>query len=208
MNESMNTLDSPSLSPFIIPLRSRQIDRPCKRGKSPSRSCFASLQHLRSLLASVAFFAITTPLGSVIGVIVTNESSSSASLQGGEDYQQTPIMQLIVGFLQALACGTFFYVTFFEILPKEINDEDEDEEGEEDNEEEEGNGGRGGNHGCRWSGWNRLTKILSIIIGFVCVALMIKFIGNGCIDDDEDNDGDDDSDNYASSGDKIRKAFG
>ena len=101
-------------------------------------------------------------------------------------------MQLIIGFLQALACGTFFYVTFFEILPKEINDDDE--------EDKEVKGVQRGGSGSRWSGWNRLTKILSIMVGFVCVALMVKFIGNGCIDDDDDDDDDD-----ASIGDQIQQ---
>jgi len=182
--------ESPPQRRYQFRPRSRQGDPSREIGASSlSLTCFASIQYLRSILASVLVFAITTPLGSVIGVIVTKESSS---LQGEDDFKQTPMMQLIVGFLQALACGTFFYVTFFEILPKEINDGQEGEENKE-------KGVRRGYYGSRWSGWNRLLKISSILVGFVCVALMVKFIGNGCIDDDDDNDDD------ASVDDQIRQ---
>ena len=60
---------------------------------------------------------------------------------------QTPLAQLVCGSLQAVACGTFLYVTFFEVLPHEMN-----------------------------SGGNRILKVLCIILGFSFIASMMLLL--------------------------------
>lgn len=91
------------------------------------------------VLCSVIFSA-AAPLGIGIGMSVINVGQS----------KQT---HLAAGLLQGLACGTFLYVTFFEILPHEMN-----------------------------SSKDRLLKVLYIILGFstICAALFLNaaFEGN------------------------------
>lgn len=53
-------------------------------------------------------FASATPIGIVIGILITHLATS---LQGGS---------IATGLLQSLATGTLMYVTFFEILPEEL----------------------------------------------------------------------------------------
>lgn len=84
-----------------------------------------------SIVGSIFFFSITSPVGAAIGIVVS------------ETYQ-TPLAQLISGILQAIAGGTFLYVTFFEVLPHEMN-----------------------------AGGNRLLKVLAIILGFTFIATMM-----------------------------------
>ena len=62
-----------------------------------------------SIVGSIFIFAVTSPIGAGIGITLTGHSTARSAS-----------MDLAVGFLQALACGTFLYVTFFEILPREI----------------------------------------------------------------------------------------
>ena len=66
---------------------------------------------------------------------------------GLAELYQTPLAQLVCGSLQAIACGTFLYVTFFEVLPHEMN-----------------------------SGGNRLAKVLCIILGFSFIAVMMLLL--------------------------------
>lgn len=58
-------------------------------------------------------FTTTCAVGAVIGI------SISSVLSGKGD--QSGVGNLITGLLQGIACGTFLYVTFFEILPHELN---------------------------------------------------------------------------------------
>lgn len=60
------------------------------------------------LIASIFCFA--SPIGAFVGAGM----SEAADLQHG----------MTVGVLQSLACGTFVYVTFFEILPHEFHKRD------------------------------------------------------------------------------------
>ena len=69
--------------------------------------------------------------GAAIGIVVA-------------EIYQSPLAQLISGVLQAVAGGTFLYVTFFEVLPHEMN-----------------------------SGGDRLIKVLAIILGFSFIAAMM-----------------------------------
>ncbi|XP_008470598.1 zinc transporter ZIP1-like [Diaphorina citri] len=78
------------------------------------------------------WFSLMSPLG--IGIAV------------GIDQYMRNMQDLLVmtGIMQGLATGTFIYVTFFEVLPKEIQ-----------------------------SGRSRLLKLLAILIGFITVCVVI-----------------------------------
>ncbi|XP_067666729.1 zinc transporter ZIP1-like [Haliotis asinina] len=60
------------------------------------------------MLRSILFFSVTAPLGVGIGIGIMHLWDSTAS-------------SLVQGLLQGLACGTFLYITFFEVLPHEFN---------------------------------------------------------------------------------------
>ena len=77
---------------------------------------------------------LSLPSGAAIGIVLA-------------ELYQTPLAQLVCGSLQAVACGTFLYVTFFEVLPHEMN-----------------------------SGGNRLIKVLCIILGFSFIAVMMLLL--------------------------------
>lgn len=56
-------------------------------------------------------FCIAAPIGLGIGMVVMEGMDSLHSL-------------VLSGVLQGMACGTFLYVTFFEVLPHELNNSD------------------------------------------------------------------------------------
>jgi len=87
-----------------------------------------------SIVGSITLFSITSPVGAAIGIVVA-------------ELYKTAMAQLISGILQAVACGTFLYVTFFEVLPHEMN-----------------------------SGGDRLAKVLAIISGFSFIAVMMLLL--------------------------------
>ncbi|XP_049837772.1 zinc transporter ZIP1-like [Schistocerca gregaria] len=89
---------------------------------------------LHAIIRSNITFCVTSPLG--IGIAM-----------GLEEFSHNVNSSVINGVLQGLACGTFVYVTFFEVLPHEIN--------------------RGG---------NRLTKVLVLLLGFsfICGILFLE----------------------------------
>lgn len=60
------------------------------------------------VLRSVLFFSLTAPVGVGIGLAITDLWDSNMST-------------LVQGILTGIACGTFLYVTFFEVLPAEFN---------------------------------------------------------------------------------------
>ncbi|XP_067936834.1 zinc transporter ZIP1-like [Watersipora subatra] len=64
---------------------------------------------LRAIVSSNALFCISSPIGIAIGIIITNEIQSQTA------------QEMASGLLQGIACGTFLYVTFFEVLPHEFN---------------------------------------------------------------------------------------
>lgn len=78
------------------------------------------------------WFSVMSPLG--IGIAVGIEKLESNLRE----------LLLLTGIMQGLATGTFIYVTFFEVLPKEIQ-----------------------------SGRHRLLKLVAIILGFVTVCIVI-----------------------------------
>lgn len=83
---------------------------------------------LWAIIRSNMVFALASPVGMAIGM-------------GIEDFGHSVNESIVNGILQGLACGTFFYVTFFEVLPHELN-----------------------------QGGDRLLKLLAILIGFSVIC--------------------------------------
>ncbi|XP_052792046.1 zinc transporter ZIP1-like [Mya arenaria] len=93
------------------------------------------------IIRSIVFFSITAPIGIGIGIGIMDLWDSNNSL-------------LVQGILSGIACGTFLYVTFFEVLPSEFNCPD-----------------------------HRLLKVLFLILGFAtvtCVLFLDKDNGPTC----------------------------
>lgn len=67
---------------------------------------------LRRMLVTSACCSIIMPIGVAIGMIMSEVGATSTALD------------MANGILQAFACGTFIFVTFFEILQEEINPHD------------------------------------------------------------------------------------
>ena len=83
---------------------------------------------LWAIIRSNLVFSLASPIGLAIGM-------------GIEDFGHSVDQSAVNGVLQGLACGTFFYVTFFEVLPHELN-----------------------------QGGDRLLKLLATIIGFSVIC--------------------------------------
>lgn len=64
--------------------------------------------HLASVLALDVLFALMSPSGLLAGLYI-------------DSYQPGPRQQLFSGMLQGIACGTFLYITCFEVLPREFH---------------------------------------------------------------------------------------
>lgn len=88
---------------------------------------------IRAIVECIVLFSVMSPLGVGIGMAIDKFD------KGVEVY-------LVSGILQGIACGTFLYVTFFEVLPHELN-----------------------------SGKSRLLKLTCVILGFSLVSLLIMF---------------------------------
>ena len=72
----------------------------------------------------------------------------------------------------ALSCGTFIYVTFFKILPQEIQSESQRETKKEKEDADD----------KRLVCWNchlRLIKIFAVMMGLVVMIIMMTFVGHG-----------------------------
>ena len=87
---------------------------------------------VKAMIVSNAVFCIASPIGIGIGILVDEVTSQSTELS------------MTSGILQGIACGTFLYVTFFEVLPHEFNRPSD-----------------------------RILKLLFVIIGFIVVNGMI-----------------------------------
>jgi len=85
-------------------------------------------------LTLVGIFSVASPFGMVIGMIISGVNSMTSAV------------------LQALAGGTFLYVTFFEVLPQEFNHSQDTPS-------------------------KRLLKCLSVLIGFGLMAIVVYFAG-------------------------------
>ena len=69
---------------------------------------FYILFYLFQIIFYMITLALVTPLGVIIGMIVTEYVNSDSGLQ-----------TLVIGLLQGLAGGTLLYITFYEVLDKE-----------------------------------------------------------------------------------------
>ncbi|XP_076035925.1 zinc transporter ZIP1-like isoform X2 [Oratosquilla oratoria] len=83
---------------------------------------------LFQMISANLFFCVTSPVGVGIGMGIT-------------EMQTTLTTALISGTLQGIACGTFLYVTFFEVLPHEMN-----------------------------NGLQRIPKLMFVVLGFTTVC--------------------------------------
>ncbi|KAI0213974.1 Zinc transporter ZIP1 [Lamellibrachia satsuma] len=90
---------------------------------------------VRGILRSGFLFAITSPIGISIGIIVFQ-------------FTVNPVMSnLVCGLLEGIACGTFLFVVFFEILPHEFNTK------------------------ARLP--NRMLKLLFLLVGYAAISLLL-----------------------------------
>ncbi|XP_076340660.1 zinc transporter ZIP1-like [Tachypleus tridentatus] len=85
----------------------------------------------KTAIICILLFSVMAPLGLAIGLTVMNVVQGSG-------------IALTSGVLQGLACGTFLYVTFFEVLPHELN-----------------------------SSHDRLLKLVFVILGFCVVCTLV-----------------------------------
>eukprot|EP00095_Tigriopus_kingsejongensis_P009625 maker-scaffold94_size379870-snap-gene-0.13 protein:Tk09625 transcript:maker-scaffold94_size379870-snap-gene-0.13-mRNA-1 annotation:"zinc transporter zip1" len=60
------------------------------------------------IIFNIVILALTTPLGIVLGILVTEHVDESSGLQ-----------TLVIGILQGVAAGTLLYISFYEVLEKE-----------------------------------------------------------------------------------------
>lgn len=84
-----------------------------------------------SVVLSCLCFALMAPIGMTLGIILIESFS---------DFTQS----LMDGVLQGIATGTFLYITFFEVLPHEMN-----------------------------SSKDRLLKVLFLLLGFSTMAMLL-----------------------------------
>ena len=91
-----------------------------------------------------AIFSSTVPIGIILGIMV--------GMTPG------PFGILISAVFQALAAGTFLHVAFCELIPAELN-VDDDHSG----------------HSHESSGSNRMKRIMLIFCGFMMMALLTLF---------------------------------
>ena len=97
------------------------------------------------MIKSNIFFTITAPIGVGIGMAIM-------------EMEITVTQALLSGSLQGIACGTFLYVTFFEVLPHELNYRE-----------------------------NRILKLLFVILGFSIVCAQMIFDPTNQVDEFEKN---------------------
>lgn len=64
--------------------------------------------YILGFFSYVVILALVSPVGIVIGMIVTNHVTEGTDMQ-----------TLVIGILQGMAGGTLLYITFFEVLEKE-----------------------------------------------------------------------------------------
>ena len=97
-------------------------------GMTLAQSALTAKQYLASLL----IFSLASPIGIGIGMLVVDMDQSLAA-------------DVANAILQGIACGTFLYVTFFEVLPHEFNQQST----------------------------NSYMKLFFLLLGFTCICLLI-----------------------------------
>lgn len=68
----------------------------------------STFQKFKKLVIYMFFFSLVSPFGTLIGMAVTNYKGNQMA------------KDMASGILQSIACGTFLYITFFEVLLKEL----------------------------------------------------------------------------------------
>merc|ERR1712130_358530 len=68
-----------------------------------------SLPRVRQSVIALLIFSVSSPIGIAIGTLVFAFSTESSS------------MDLAVGLLESISTGTFLFVVFIELMPKEMN---------------------------------------------------------------------------------------
>jgi len=89
---------------------------------------------VKSFIISNVIFSVSSPLGLAIGI-------------GVSDLPDSLPQNICNGILQGIAGGTFLYITFFEVLPHELN-----------------------------SPSNRLWKVLFVVLGFACICGLLFIV--------------------------------
>lgn len=69
----------------------------------------SALQKFKKLVLYMFFFSLVSPVGTLIGMAVTSSNGNKMA------------KDMASGILQSIACGTFLYITFFEVLLKELS---------------------------------------------------------------------------------------
>lgn len=92
-----------------------------------------SKMSFKGAIKSVLLFSVSAPIGVGIGIGIIRLWDTQAS-------------NLVQGLLQGIACGTFLYITFFEVLPHEFNNCD-----------------------------SRLLKVIFLLLGFSAVTAIVYF---------------------------------
>lgn len=62
----------------------------------------------KKTLSSILTFSLASPIGMAFGLLIS-------------DFEKTLTVQAFNAFLQAIAAGTFLFVTFIEVLPTHFN---------------------------------------------------------------------------------------
>ena len=96
-------------------------------GLNIAQSNFGAFQ----AISSIFIFSISSPIGIGIGMVLVNMEKSL----GGD---------IANGILQGIAGGTFLYITFFEVLPHELN-----------------------------APQNRMQKLLFVLSGYICICCLL-----------------------------------
>lgn len=76
----------------------------------PLFETMGAVNKLKVAIGCAMIFCCASPIGCIIGAFVTKES-----------YTSSPGVSIATAVLQCLATGTFLYVTFLEVLPKEFS---------------------------------------------------------------------------------------
>ncbi|XP_014786465.1 zinc transporter ZIP1 [Octopus bimaculoides] len=119
----------------ILTITSAIILHKCTLSLSLGINLSHSKLHYGSIIRSLLLFSLAAPIGISIGILIIDLWDSLTS-------------SLIQGLLQGIACGTFLYITFFEIFPSEFNN----------------------------TKGRRLCKVLFVLFGFsvVCIIMFLN----------------------------------
>lgn len=113
-----------------------------------------SLPSRRRAFLYVLVFALSAPIGIGIGTAVSETGSGGTSAD------------IASAVLQGLATGTFFYVTFFEVLNEQFAHNDDGAHEHHDDAHVTGNSNQ------YLASVPGLVKVLAVVVGFTCITLL------------------------------------